>query len=231
MLRAGHNHVLHLTINDVANDELVQIRLTQVGITCTHRIGRHFPDIDFFKLRKIKNVEVDRIVEVVTVISDLICQVRDLRLERAHLVFLQAFPHFESQIQSGKFRIRVLEQFNNAQTLAVVLEATVFAHAFRQHFFAGMSERRVAEIMRQSDGLGQILVQAQGPRDGATDRGDLDRVSQSRAQMVPGAVEKNLRLVFQAAKSARMNDAGAITLKFGAIGVTRLGKLPAPRFA
>jgi len=50
LLRAGHNHVPHLTINDVANDELVQIRLTQMGITCTHRIGRHFPDIDFFKL-------------------------------------------------------------------------------------------------------------------------------------------------------------------------------------
>ncbi len=112
-----------------------------------------------------------------------------------------------------------------------MLEATVFAHAFRQHFFAGMPERRMPEIMRKSDGFGQILVQAQGPRDGAADRGDLDRVSQSRAQMVAGAIEKNLRLVFQAAKSARMNDAGAIALKFGAIGVTRLGKLPAARFA
>ena len=173
-----------------------------MGITRAHRISRHFPDIDFFKLRKIKNVEVDRIVEVVTVISDLICQVRDLRLERAHLVFLQAFPHFESQIQSGKFRVRVLEQFNNAQTLAVVLEATVFAHAFRQHFFAGMSERRVAEIVRESDCFSQVLIQAQGPRDGTTDRGDLNRVSQSRAQMIAGSVEENLGLVFQTTKSA-----------------------------
>src|SRR2546423_3280327 len=112
-----------------------------------------------------------------------------------------------------------------------MLEAAVLAHAFRQHFLTGMAERRVTEIMRESNGLGQIFIQAQRPRDGATNRGDLNRMSQSRAQMVPGAVEKNLRLVFQAAKSARMNDASAITLKFGAIGVTQLGKLPASRFA
>ena len=45
---------------------------------------------------------------------------------------------------------------------------------------------------------------------------------QARAQMVAGAVEKNLRFIFQAAERARMNDARTIPLKFGAIGVTRL---------
>ena len=137
-----------------------------------------------------------------TVISDLICQVRDLRLEpELPGFFLQAFPHFKSQIQSGKVGIGIFQQFNNAQTLAVVLEGP----CSRMHSASISSpecpQRRALEIMRESDGLGQILVQAQGPRDGATDRGDLDRVSQSRAQMVPGAVEKNLRLVFQAGKA------------------------------
>ena len=49
--------------------------------------------------------------------------------------------------------------------------------------------------------------------------------------MVAGAVEKNLRFVFQAAERARMNDARTIPLKFGAIGVTRLTVLPSARFA
>ena len=54
---------------------------------------------------------------------------------------------------------------------------------------------------------------------------------QACAQMIAGAVEKNLRLIFQAAESARMNNARTIALKFGAIGVTRLRVLPPARFA
>src|SRR5262249_17706131 len=49
--------------------------------------------------------------------------------------------------------------------------------------------------------------------------------------MVAGAVEKNLRLVFQAAECAGMNYARTVALKFGAIGVTRLSVLPPARVA
>ena len=48
-------------------------------------------------------------------------------------------------------------------------------------------------------------------------------MGQSRPQMVAGAVQKNLRLVFEPAKRARMNDPRAVALKFGAIGVARSG--------
>src|SRR6266540_6164279 len=54
---------------------------------------------------------------------------------------------------------------------------------------------------------------------------------QARAQMVAGAVEKNLRFVFQAAERARMDNACTIPLKFGAIGVTGLIVSPPARFA
>jgi len=50
-------------------------------------------------------------------------------------------------------------------------------------------------------------------------------------EMVAGAVEKDLRLIFEAAERARMNDARTIPLKFGAIGVTRLRVLPPTRSA
>src|SRR5262249_45815610 len=52
---------------------------------------------------------------------------------------------------------------------------------------------------------------------------------QPRPQMIARAVEKNLRLVFEPAKSARMNDAGAVALKLGAIRMTLLRKLSAAR--
>src|SRR5437016_4110385 len=94
-----------------------------------------------------------------------------------------------------------------------------------------MSKRRMTEIVCERDCFRQILVQPQRTRDGAADRCHLDGMRQARAQMVAGPVEKNLRLVFQAAERARMNDARTIALKFGAIGVTRLSVLPSARFA
>src|SRR5262244_3691110 len=96
-----------------------------------------------------------------------------------------------------------------------------------------MPKRRMAQVVSERDCFGQILVQPQCTRDSATDRRHLDRMRQACAQMIAGAVEKNLRLVFQAAERARMNDARTIALKFGAIGVTRFTVLsPArvPRF-
>ena len=87
------------------------------------------------------------------------------------------------------------------------------------------------EIVRERDGFGQIFIEAQGARNGAADRCNFDGVSQPRAQMVAGAVEENLRLVFQTTKGSRMNDASPIALEFGSISVRRLGKSPAAGFS
>src|SRR5262245_34455833 len=94
-----------------------------------------------------------------------------------------------------------------------------------------MPKGPMAQVVSERDCFGQILVQPQCTRDGATDRRHFDRMRQTRSQMIAGAVEKNLRLVFQAAERPRMNDARTIALKFGAISVTRLRVLPAARVA
>src|SRR5205814_9610140 len=104
------------------------------------------------------------------------------------LMLLQSFAELECQIQSGKIRIRVLEQFDHAQTLPVMLEATVVAHALSQNFFAGMSERSVAEIVRQCDRFGEIFIERERAGDRPTDRRDFDGMRQPRPQMIPGAV-------------------------------------------
>ena len=89
----------------------------------------------------------------------------------------------------------------------------------------------MAQIVGKRDCFRQIFVQPQRTCDGAADRRHLDRMREARSQMVAGAVEKNLRFVFEAAERARMNNACTIALKFGAIGVTRLIVLPPARFA
>ena len=70
----------------------------------------------------------------------------------------------------------------------------------------------MAEVMRERDGFGQVLVQLQRAGDVARDGGDFDGMREPRAEMVAGAVEKNLRLVFEPAEGARMDDAVAVAL-------------------
>src|SRR5690349_5623500 len=111
-----------------------------------------------------------------------------------------------------------------------MLETAVFAHAFRKHFFAGMPERRMPEVVRKRDGFGQVFIKAQGPRDSAANRRDFDGVGEARAQMIARAVEKNLGLVLETTKCARMNNPSPIALELGPIGVRWLGKLSAARF-
>src|SRR5689334_3861065 len=48
--------------------------------------------------------------------------------------------------------------------------------------------------------------------------------------MIAGPVQENLRLVFQAAKRARMNDSGTVALEFRSIRMARLWILAAVRF-
>jgi hypothetical protein len=50
----------------------------------------------------------------------------------------------------------------------------VIAHAFGKNFFARVSERRMTQIMRKSDGFRQVFIERQRTRDRATDRRNLD---------------------------------------------------------
>ncbi len=70
----------------------------------------------------------------------------------------------------------------------------------------------MAEVVRQRDGLGQVLIQPQRAGDVARDGGHLHRVREPRAEVIAGAVEKNLGLVFEPAEGAGMNDAVAVAL-------------------
>src|SRR5208282_4994867 len=84
-------------------------------------------------------------------------------------------------------------------------------------------ERRMSEIMHQSQRLRQIGVQPKLRGNGARNLRNLDGVREPVAKVVGVTARENLRLRFQAAKSAGMNDAVAVALKVVAIGMRRLG--------
>jgi len=76
-----------------------------------------------------------------------------------------------------------------------------------------MTERRVAKIMAQSDGFGQILVEPQGFGNRACDLGDLQRMGQPRAVMVTERREKNLCLMLEPAEGLAVDDPVSVPLE------------------
>ena len=67
---------------------------------------------------------------------------------------------------------------------AVDIVAKTAAHAFVQHIFAAVGERRVTDVMRKRDCFNKIAVQTQRTADGLGDLVDLQRVRETGAVMV-----------------------------------------------
>src|SRR3954453_5028772 len=109
-------------------------------------------------------------------------------------------------------------------------EPTIGKHLVIERLLAGMTERRVAEIMRQRQRLGEVLVEAESARDGAGDLRDFDTVGQPRAVMVALVIDEDLSLVLEAPERGRMNYAIAVALKRRAQLALRLLVQPAAAF-
>src|SRR5205807_4352316 len=99
----------------------------------------------------------------------------------------------------------------------VVKRFTMSAHRRVQRLLACMSERGMANIVHQGQRLYQINIQAQLFSDGAGNLCNFDRMGQAVAEMVGVTASEDLRLVFQPAKGAGMNDAVTVSLKIVAI--------------
>jgi hypothetical protein len=75
-----------------------------------------------------------------------------------------------------------------------------------------VAERRVPEVVRERDGLGQVLVGRQRARDRARDLRHFQRVRQARAEHVAFVIHEDLRLVLETPERRRMDHSVAIAL-------------------
>jgi hypothetical protein len=116
-----------------------------------------------------------------------------------------AVPDLPGQVETAPVPFQVI---HHSQALLVVAEGP--AEEGRQGFLAQMAEGRVAQIVSQSDGFGQVLVQPQGPGGGPSDLGHLERVGEPNAVMVALGRDEDLRLVLEATKRLRVDDAVAV---------------------
>ena len=107
----------------------------------------------------------------------------------------------------------VLELLDDPQALLGVAEA-----AFDEAVERGLSrmpEGRVAEVVPERDGFGQVLVEAQGPGDCPGDLRDLESVGQACPVVIAEGREKDLGFMLQTAEGFRMDDPIAVALKGG----------------
>ena len=98
-------------------------------------------------------------------------------------------------------------------------------HVGAERVLAGVAARTVAAVVAECDGLGQVDVEAAGPRDGRGDLRHLEGVGQTRALVVLGEHE-DLRLAGQAAEGGGVQDAVAVALEAGAPGIGLFGLRP-----
>ncbi len=96
---------------------------------------------------------------------------------------------------------------------------TVPLQALVQGTLACMTERRVTNVVYQSQGLGKILIKTKSLGHIAGNLRYLDRMRQARSKVVRNPAGEHLRLSRQAAKSARLNYAFSIPLE-GRVHVT-----------
>ena len=105
----------------------------------------------------------------------------------------------------------------------VIEEQSVLAHGRVEGLFAGVSKRRVADVVDQGQRFHQVDVETELGCDGASDLGDFEGMGQAVAEVIGVAAGEDLGLGFQTAKGAGVDDAVAVALEVVAIGMLGLG--------
>jgi len=133
----------------------------------------------------------------------------------------------EGKIQPGESQIALLELFNDVKRMQIVIEpVAVRSHEFVKLAFAGVPERWMPDVMHQSQRLGQIGIQSEGPGDNSRDLGHFEGMRKTIAKMIGIARGEDLRFCFQTPECPRVDDTVAIPRVNIPVGVRRLGITP-----
>jgi hypothetical protein len=189
----------------------------------------------------VEELGFEGVIEIGRVVGNFIDAIDELRFERGKKiekifrelgkfgvgivpgVLDDALANFEGEIETGEIEIMLLELLNDTQSVKIVIEAAAAGeHEFIELALAGVAERRMANVVNESESFGEIAVEAESRGGGAGDLHDFQSVRQAIAKMVGVARGKNLRLGFETTKRARVNDAVAVSRISVAIRMRRL---------
>src|SRR5690606_37633365 len=105
---------------------------------------------------------------------------------------------------------------HDPQSMLVVVESAARRQRTVERLLARMAEGRVADVVRQAERFGQVLVETQSSREYAADLCHLEAVRQPHAKMIAIGRDEDLGLAGQAAEGDRMDDPVAVALEFAA---------------
>ena len=142
--------------------------------------------------------------------------------ERA-VVLGEAFQRLPGEVEPVELGIAALERGDDAQGLRVVVEAAEIFRAGLERALAGVAEGRMAEIVRERGGLGEVLVEAERAGKRTRDLDHFQRMGEPCAVMVALVIDEDLRLMGEAAESGRVDDPVTVAAEIVARGARRLG--------
>ena len=137
-----------------------------------------------------------------------------------------AHAHLVGQVQPPAV---LFQDIHHPQGLLIVAEGP--AHHLAQGVLPGMAEGSVAQVVAQGDGLGQILVQPQGPGDGPGNPGNLQGVGHPGAVVIPFRRREYLGFVHHPAEGLAVDNPVGVPLVAGAHIVCLLRLRPGTAFA
>ncbi len=228
-------------VDQQSNQMIMPFSRRQVGITALRTFVQPRYDGDLKQFVDFQVTGKESVIDIVRIVGDLIGKVDQLTFQRrtmlgievaeyghvvVGLVLDDAFADFVGKIQPAKLRIAIFDIVDHAQRLRVVIESAVVFENGAQGILAGMAEGRMAQIVDEGNGFGEVFVEAESTGDRTRDLCDFHSVRQARAEVVVIGRGEYLRLVFEAAKRCRMDHAVAVALEAAAVFVFRLGELP-----
>src|SRR3546814_10503890 len=94
-----------------------------------------------------------------------------------------------------------------------MVKAARCRHRRLERFLAGVTEGRMADVMRQRQRFGEVLIKPKRPRDRARDLRNFEAVGQPDTEVIAIRRDEHLGLVTQATKGDRMEDRKSTRLK------------------
>jgi len=125
-----------------------------------------------------------------------------------------ALTDTERQVEAAVGGIALLEVFDDAQGVQVVVEAEAMtAKTCVQRTLTGVAEGRVADVVNQGEGLGEVFIEAESVGGGAGDLRNLHGMGEAAAEVIRSATGEDLCLTRESTEGTRLDDPLPVTLE------------------